>query len=156
MPRNTHAACNSSAEICKTCLWLVSREWLAIIHSVMFQSVSRHLLTSYKPLMKSYKCFHRQIQLTFSPFFHIICCVSLPPATKLGPGNIFSSVCQDFCTQGRPAPLHAGIPPARRPPLARRPPYHSACWDIWPTNWRYASYWNAYLTWMYIPRVYIK
>ena len=25
---------------------------------------------------------------------------SLPPATKLGQGNIFSSVCQEFCTRG--------------------------------------------------------
>ena len=24
----------------------------------------------------------------------------LPPATKLGRGNIFSSLCQEFCTQG--------------------------------------------------------
>ena len=25
----------------------------------------------------------------------------LPPATKLGQGNIFRSVCQEFCPQGR-------------------------------------------------------
>ena len=25
----------------------------------------------------------------------------LPPATKLGQGNIFTSVCQEFCSQGR-------------------------------------------------------
>ena len=35
----------------------------------------------------------------------------LPPATKLGQGNIFSSVCQEFCSQGGSAPLHAGIHP---------------------------------------------
>ena len=30
----------------------------------------------------------------------------LPPATKLGQGNIFRSVCQEFCSQGvsRPTP----------------------------------------------------
>ena len=35
----------------------------------------------------------------------------LPPATKLGQGNIFRSVCQEFCSQrGGSAPLHAGYP----------------------------------------------
>ena len=29
---------------------------------------------------------------------------SLPPATKLGQGNIFRSVCQEFCSQGGVAP----------------------------------------------------
>ena len=36
----------------------------------------------------------------------------LPPATKLGQGHIFRSVCQEFCSQGEgSAPLHAGIHP---------------------------------------------
>ena len=35
---------------------------------------------------------------------------SLPPATKLGQGNLFSSVCQEFCSQGGSAALYAGIP----------------------------------------------
>ena len=44
--------------------------------------------------------------------------VLLPPATKLGQGNIFRSVCQEFCSQeGRSAPLHAEIhPPGPDPP----------------------------------------
>ena len=33
---------------------------------------------------------------------------------KLGQGNIFSSVCQEFCPGG--APLHAGIPPGTDTP----------------------------------------
>ena len=40
----------------------------------------------------------------------------LPAATKLGQGNIFTSVCQEFCPQvgGRvSASVHAGIPPPR-------------------------------------------
>ena len=50
---------------------------------------------------------------------------------SLGQGNIFSSVCQEFCPQGGSASVHAGIPPpcqgdppykADPPPLARRPP----------------------------------
>ena len=32
----------------------------------------------------------------------------LPPATKLGQGNIFSSVCQEFCPQGRGYGQQAG------------------------------------------------
>ena len=46
----------------------------------------------------------------------------LPPATKLEQGNIFRSVCQEFCSQGRSAPLHAGIhssPRTRQPPGTR-------------------------------------
>ena len=30
-------------------------------------------------------------------------------------------------------------------PLGRHPPGSSACWEIWATSGRYASYWNAYL-----------
>ena len=33
--------------------------------------------------------------------FHVLLAFSLlPPATKLGQGNIFRSVCQEFCPQG--------------------------------------------------------
>ena len=52
----------------------------------------------------------------------------LPAATKLGQGNIFTSVCQEFCPQvgGRvSASVHAGIPPRSRPhhpPQADTPP----------------------------------
>ena len=38
---------------------------------------------------------------------------------SLGQGNIFASVCQEFFSQGRSAPLHAVIPPF---PLARQMP----------------------------------
>ena len=38
----------------------------------------------------------------------------LPPATKSGQGNIFRSMCQDFCPWGGSAPLHAGIHPSSR------------------------------------------
>ena len=44
----------------------------------------------------------------------------LPSATKLGQGNIFRSVCQEFCPRGGgvSAPLHAGIHthPREHPP----------------------------------------
>ena len=83
---------------------------------------------------------------------------------SLGQGNIFSSVCQEFCPWGGSASVHAGIPPpdketppGKEIPLARRPPcqdipppprqtpLHSACWEIRSTSGRYASYWNAIL-----------
>ena len=40
-------------------------------------------------------------------------CQLLPAATKLGQGNIFTSVCQEFCPQGGrvSASVHAGIYP---------------------------------------------
>ena len=40
---------------------------------------------------------------------------SLPPATKLGQGNIFTGVC-DSVHRGGPASVHAGIPPPTPPP----------------------------------------
>ena len=39
---------------------------------------------------------------------------------SLGQGNIFSSVCREFCSQGGSASVHAGIPPP--PPGTRQPP----------------------------------
>ena len=62
---------------------------------------------------------------------------------------------------GGSAPLHAGIytpPPnrgrhpsqTRHPPGTRHPPQHSACWEIRATSGRYASYWNAILSLMFL------
>ena len=46
---------------------------------------------------------------------------------SLGQGNIFRSMCQEFCSQGGSASVHAGIPippgPGRHPhPWTRQPP----------------------------------
>ena len=68
-------------------------------------------------------------------------CLSLPAATKLGQGNIFTSVCQEFCPQGgggvclsacwdippgadTPPPPRPGRPPPDQadPPTADTPP----------------------------------
>ena len=48
----------------------------------------------------------------------------LPPATKLGQGNILRSVCQEFCSRGGggSAPLHAGIHTPTPGPEAGTPP----------------------------------
>ena len=82
---------------------------------------------------------------------------------NLGQGNIFSSVCQEFCSQwGGSASVHAGIPhplpPGADPhPGTRHPPgpgpsadqtppsLRSACLEIRSTSGRYAFYWNAIL-----------
>ena len=86
---------------------------------------------------------------------------------SLGQGNIFSSVCQEFCSRGvclsacwdtitTPLPLETGTPlehihleeatPPNPPPPADTPsPLRSACWEIRSTSGRYASYWNAIL-----------
>ena len=86
----------------------------------------------------------------------------LPTATKLGQGNIFTSVCQEFCPQGGrvSASVHAGIhplppspqeqtpsgadPPGQTPPGEQTPPREADC-SIRSTSGRYASYWNAFL-----------
>ena len=98
----------------------------------------------------------------------------LPAATKLGQGNIFTSMCQEFCPRGGGrvcASVHAGIhtppdqadtpwtrqtpPPDQadthpppgpgRPPLGPGRPPREADSSIRSTSGRYASYWNAFL-----------
>ena len=54
----------------------------------------------------------------------------LPPSTKLGQGNIFSSVCQEFCPRGDLPDCMLGYPPGpgtlpldqKHPPGPGRPP----------------------------------
>ena len=84
----------------------------------------------------------------------------LPPATKLRQGNVFTPVCQSFCSQGGSASGPGGVsatPPGQTPPLGPEAdtaldrhlpaqcmlgytppaqcmlgysPLHSACWDM--------------------------
>ena len=107
-------------------------------------------------------------------WIHLFCNVSqsnqlLPPATKLGQGNIFTGVC-DSVNRGGSASVHAGIPQppcsgtmhpwdhapppqdhAPLPPGTMHPPgpctpsRRRACREIRSTRGRYASYWNAIL-----------
>ena len=98
-------------------------------------------------------------------------CSLLPAATKLGQGNIFTSVCQEFCPRGGgihppdqappdqappdqappgPGPPGPGPPGTRPPrPQIRHPPREADC-SIRSTSGRYASYWNAFLLNIYI------
>ena len=57
----------------------------------------------------------------------------LPAATKLGQGNIFTSVCQEFCPQGGgvSASVHAGVYPSPReqtPQSRQHPPEQTPLW----------------------------
>ena len=66
------------------------------------------------------------------------------PQTKFGQGNIFSCVCQEFCSQGEGICLSAcwdtTPPPEQTPsPGAGTHPRRSACWEIRSTSGRYAS-----------------
>ena len=61
------------------------------------------------------------------------------PQTKLWKGNVFTSVCQEFC------PREAGC--VSQHALGQTPSPPSACWDTPPDghcSGRYASYWNAF------------
>ena len=95
--------------------------------------------------------------------------ILLPAATKLGQGNIFRSVCQEFCARGGgylvwsrgvyladpppriryTAPLRPGTPPPPQtrytPPRPGTPPGPGPPPQIRTTSGRYASYWNAFL-----------
>ena len=48
--------------------------------------------------------------------------------------------------------LERTLPPPRRRPLPGRhlPTVSSTCWEIWATSGWYASYWNAYLLFLYV------
>ena len=62
------------------------------------------------------------------------------PQTKLRKGNVFTSVCQEFC------PQEGGLPQymlGYTPPLGGRPPFPPPA-DGYSSG-RYASYWNAFL-----------
>ena len=60
----------------------------------------------------------------------------LPPATKLGQGNIFSSVCQEFCPRGGGGSTWAGTSRAGTPPEQVHPP-----WADTPPLGRYTPLW---------------
>ena len=73
---------------------------------------------------------------------------------SLGQGDIFSSVCQEFCPQGGLPQCMLGYHPpgTRLPPGSDTPrpgtprpstPLRSASWEIRSRSGRYASYWNA-------------
>ena len=71
---------------------------------------------------------------------------------QLRKGNVFTSVCQEFCPQGRgcgppgqtpTTPI--GRPPQADVPLGRHPHPPYGYYGIWSTSGRYASYWNAIL-----------
>ena len=79
---------------------------------------------------------------------------SLPPSTKFGQGNIFSSVCQEFCSRGGIPACLAGhmtnqqyissCTPGRQTPWADTPQVDTPQ-QRWSMSGRYASYWNALL-----------
>ena len=73
------------------------------------------------------------------PFF-------LLPATKLGQGNVFTGVCDSVHRGGRCLPQCMLAYHHHHHPGSRHPPPHRACWEIRSTRGRYASYWNAVLS----------
>ena len=91
-------------------------------------------------------------------------CIITAQKRSLGQGSIFTSVCQEFCSQGReylgrytplpgryPPPPHtgtrytprAGNPRTRHTPRDQVHPPDTG--EIRATSGRYASYWNAFL-----------
>ena len=84
----------------------------------------------------------------------------LPSSTKLRQGNIFTGVCQSFCSQGRGHLSHwtpgryTHTPPVRYTPPGRSPQAGTHSAGTLPGRYtphddhcsgRYASYWNAFL-----------
>ena len=83
--------------------------------------------------------------------FIILHCMFLPPATKLGQGNIFKGICDSphrgFCLSAcwDTTPCRNRHPPDQALPGTRHPPRTRAYWEIRSTRGRYASYWNTIL-----------
>ena len=109
-----------------------------------------------------------------SLWFMFSACFFTVRKRSLGQGNIFRSVCQEFCPQGGSTwagtpppgpgtPLARYTPPGQVHPQTRytprpgtphptpdqvHPPNQvlcSACWEIRAPSGRYASYWNAFM-----------
>ena len=99
----------SDVLLCSDILWLPLQMY-AMTRWKMSVSVKVYTITFLSPYSQLY------------PVGLITLLLFLPPATKLGQGNIFSSVCQEFCPRGESAPLHAGIPPRADPPSGSRHP----------------------------------
>ena len=75
----------------------------------------------------------------------LMCFLFLPSAMKLRQGNIFTSVCQEFCPQGGDVCLSAcwdtdTTPPGQTPPLGRETPPPNGHCSRWHT-----FYCNAFL-----------
>ena len=86
---------------------------------------------------------------------------------SLGQGNIFRSMCQEFCPRGGGVCLSAcwgaplwdqAPPPQDRHPSGTRhtppgpgthPSRSRACWEIRSTSGWYASYWNAFFLFVF-------
>ena len=64
---------------------------------------------------------HTTFRKTWSAQSKISCPVMNNLPRSLGQGNIFSTMCQDFCSHEGSASVHAGIPPPRpgTPPRSR-------------------------------------
>ena len=65
----------------------------------------------------------------------------LPPATKLGPGYVFTRVYDSVHMGGLPHCMLRYPPPG----ADTHPSFRCACWEIRATSGRYASYRNAIL-----------
>ena len=61
-------------------------------------------------------------------------------------GGVCLSACWDTTPPRSRPPAGPGTPRCRHP-HSRHTPLHSACWEIWSTSGRYAS-WNAILLWI--------
>ena len=68
---------------------------------------------------------------------------------------LFTGGCLPQCMLGytpeEQTPPRADIPRSRNPSPGQTPLLPSACWEIWTTNRRCASYWNGYLFHMRVP-----
>ena len=65
-------------------------------------------------------------------------------------GAVSASVHAGIHPLGADTPWEKTHPPGSRHPLELIPPSpRTACWEIWSTRGRYASYWNAILLWVF-------
>ena len=95
----------------------------------------------------------------------------LPPANEVWCKVIFLVACVKNSVHGRgiipgqvppppgryPLPPRAGTsPPGRYPPGQVHPPGSSACWEIRATSGRYAPYWNAFLSELYLIEITLR
>ena len=74
-------------------------------------------------------CVMKQKAVCLAIVCNMLCALVTARKRSLGQGNIFSSVCQEFCSLGGSASVHVGIPP---PPGADTPPEADLPWEQTP------------------------
>ena len=128
-------------------LWLNNKMRLSLrnLHALQHEkNMLKHKVNYYSPQRSSGKVMFLQVSVILLtggclPQCMLRCHTPPPPGSRHPP-------------EADTPPPQKHTPPRSRPPLEADPPPHKACWEIRSTHGRYASYWDAFLFYVYLVR----